>query len=53
MLKFETQGTLGFPRWAVVENLPVMQETKETQFPSLGWKDLLESEMATYFSILA
>ena len=30
-----------------------MQETQETQVPSLGWEDPLEKEMATYSSILA
>ena len=41
---------LGFPCGSVVENLPVKQET---QVWSLGWKDLLEKEMATHSSILA
>ena len=41
---------LGFPGGSVVENLPVKQET---QVWSLGWKDLLEKEMATHSSILA
>ena len=30
-----------------------MQEIKETQVGSLGWKDPLEEGMATHFSILA
>ena len=30
-----------------------MQETQETQVPSLGWEDLREEEMATHSSILA
>ena len=30
-----------------------MQETQETQVPSLGWEDPLEEEMATCSSILA
>jgi len=30
-----------------------MQETSETQFPSLGWEDPLEEETATHFSIFA
>ena len=34
----------------VVKNLPGMQETRVR---SLGWKDLLEEEMATHSSILA
>ena len=39
----------------MVKDLPVqeMQEMQETQVPSLGWKDLLEKEMATHSSILA
>ena len=38
-------------QWAKI--LPAMQETKETQIPSLGWENLLEKEMATHSSILA
>ena len=34
----------------MVKNLPAMQEA---QFPSLGWEDPLEKEMATDSSILA
>ena len=34
----------------LIKNLPAIQET---QVPSLGWKDPLEKEMATYSSILA
>ena len=30
-----------------------MQETLETQVPSLGLEDLLEETMATYYNILA
>ena len=30
-----------------------MQETQETQVPSLGWEDSLEEEMATHSSVLA
>ena len=30
-----------------------MQETKETQIPSLGWEDPLEEEMATHSSSFA
>ena len=33
-----------------VKNLPTMPETQRS---FLGWKDLLEEEMATYSSILA
>ena len=35
-----------------VKNTPVMQETLEIQFQSLGWEDPLEEEMATHSSIL-
>ena len=34
----------------MVKNLPIMLET---WVPSLGWKDLLEKEMAAHYSILA
>ena len=34
----------------MVKNLPAMQET---WVQSLGWEDPMESEMATYFSVLA
>ena len=37
----------------MVENVPAMQETQESQVPSLGWEDLLEKEMATHSRILA
>ena len=40
---------LGFPSGSAVKN-PAMQETRVW---SLGWKDLLEEEMATDSSILA
>ena len=30
-----------------------MQEVQETQVPSVGQEDLLEKEMATYFTLLA
>ena len=36
-----------------VKNLPVMQETQETQVQSLGWGDPLEEEMTNHSSILA
>ena len=40
--------------WASqVKNQPVMQETQEMQFPSLGWEDALGEVMATHSSILA
>ena len=37
----------------MVKNLPIMQETPETQFQSLCQEDPLEQEMATHCSILA
>ena len=43
----------GFPAGSVVKDLPVMQETQETQFRSLGWEDPLEEGPATHSSILA
>ena len=36
-----------------VKNSPAIQETLETQVPSLGWEDPLEEEMASNSSILA
>ena len=36
-----------------VKNPPTMQETQETQVPSLGQEDPPEKEMATHSSILA
>ena len=36
-----------------VKNLPIIQETQETQVQSLGGEDPLEEEMATRSSILA
>ena len=42
-----------FPSDSAVKDLPAMQETQETQVPSLGWEDLREEEMATHSSILA
>ena len=45
--------SLDSPMVQWVKNLPVMQETKETQVQSLGWEDPLEGEMATHsFSYL-
>ena len=43
----------GFPSGSAVKNLPVMQETQETQVRSLGQEDPLEQGMATHFSFLA
>ena len=36
-----------------VKNLPAMQETQETQVRTLGQKDPLEKEMASYSGVLA
>ena len=36
-----------------VKNPPVMQETQETQVPSLCQEDLLEEKMETHSTILA
>ena len=44
---------MGFPGGLAVKNLPARQESQEMQVQSLGWKDLLEKEMATHSSILA
>ena len=44
---------LGFPGGSVVKNLPVMQESQETQVLSLGQEDPLKEELATHSSILA
>ena len=38
---------------STVKNLPAVQEPWEMWVQSLGWKDPLEEEMATYSSILA
>ena len=37
----------------MVKNSPVMQEPQETWVWFLGWKDLLEEEMATHYRFLA
>ena len=37
----------------MVKNLPVMQESQETQVLSLGQEDPLKEEMATHSSIFA
>ena len=42
-----------FPSGSVVNNLPAMQETQETQVWSLGQEDPPEKEMETHSSILA
>ena len=38
---------------SLVKNLPAVQEVQETQFLSLGHKDLLEKEILTHSIILA
>ena len=43
----------GFPGGSAVKNLPVVQETQETQAGFLGQEDPLEDGMATHSSILA
>ena len=56
--KFSEEGTIstilgswGFPGWLTqIKNLPAMQET---QVPSLGQEDALETEMAIHSSLLA
>ena len=42
-----------FPGCSMVKNLPAMQETQETEVPSLGAEDPLEKEVAPHSSILA
>ena len=42
-----------FPGGSAVKNLPIMPETQEMWFQSLGQEDALEKEMATHSSILA
>ena len=44
---------MGLPRWLSGKNLSAHVETQEIQVRSLGQKDPLEKEMATYSSILA
>ena len=44
---------MGFHDGSAVKNLPLMQETEETWFQSLGQQDPLEEEMETHFSIFA
>ena len=47
------QSLRGFPDGSVVQNPSAVQQTQETQPPSLARDDPLEEEMATHFSILA
>ena len=41
-----------FSGGSTVKNLPLMQETQETQIQSLYWEDPLKKEMATHSSCL-
>ena len=43
----------GFPSGSEVKNPPAMQESQETEVPSLSQEDPLEEGMATHSSILA
>ena len=43
----------GFPSGSAVRNLPVLQELREMQGQSMGWRDPLQKKMATHSSILA
>ena len=47
------QSSWHFPGGSVVKSPPVVQETQETQFWSLGREDPLEEDMATHSSTLA
>ena len=47
------QSLRGFTDGSVVKNPSAVQQTQETQLPSLARDDPLEEEMATHFSILA
>ena len=38
---------MGFPGGSAVRNPPAVQDSQETQFPSLGWKYPWEEGMAT------
>ena len=44
---------MGFPSGSAPKNPPAMQDTKETQVPSLSREDPLEEGMTTHSSILA
>ena len=44
---------MGFPGGSAVRNPPAVQDSQETQLPSLGWKDPLEEGMAAHPGILA
>ena len=44
---------MGFPGSSDVKNLPAMQETQDTQVPSLDQKDPTEEEIATHSGTLA
>ena len=42
----------GFPDGSAGKNQPAKQETQETWFPFLGWKDPMRRKIATHSSIL-
>ena len=44
---------LGFQVAQWVKNFPSMQETQEARVLSLGWEDILEEGMVTYYNIPA
>ena len=44
---------MGFPGGSAVRNPPAVQDSQETQVPSLGWKDPLEEGMEAHPGILA
>ena len=44
---------MGFPSGSAVRNPPAVQDSQETQLPSLGWKDPLEEGMAAHPGMLA
>ena len=44
---------MGFPGSSDVKNPPAMQETQDTQVPSLDQKDPTEEEIATHSGTLA
>ena len=48
----KSQWLIGLPRWLVVKNCLLMQETWETLIWSLGQEDPLEEGMATHSSTL-
>ena len=51
--KWSLKTLRGFPTGSAVKNQSVMQETQETQVPSLGGEDPLEEDMTIHSNILA